>query len=510
MAELNAVLADGYDRETFELALTKHEALRDVGARLGRLLPHPEHLLCDLYCALFKLNVVLRPAKALSPSVLINRQVLQIVVKNRHLHSLRQRTELDPGMAATGTVLIAERVLNGLKREFQHEPEKLLHALESANDEEALIQRRAEADALERLSQTPGEPNPLDAHELRGELGEEIDELEAKLARDRRRQQAAAKTAAGMGKALNSELEQLPSKLNDAEQHARSLGVGSGSSTDAERRLELGEQIMRSRKLRLLARLVGAFREVAFEARQRRVVRAPQELHAISMGAELERLLPSELLALRPSVAPSAGKGLRLDFLRRYSERKLLQYQLEASAERGPMVVCVDGSGSMRGSKEIWSKAVALTLMEIARREHRACLAIIFSAGDPLFELEFLAKARAGARRHIRDEAVMQFAEHFPGGGTDFEPPLQRAVDAVTAGHYRRGDIVFITDGHAAISEELIRHIAITRKRHQFKIRALLVDVGEHERCAVERFADDIRYITDLTADSVSDMFAAV
>ena len=50
------------------------------------------------------------------------------------------------------------------------------------------------------------------------------------------------------------------------------------------------------------------------------------------------------------------------------------------------MVICVDGSGSMSGSKELWAKAVALTLMDIARREKRACLALVFSAGDPLAE----------------------------------------------------------------------------------------------------------------------------
>lgn len=507
MAELNAVLADGYDREAFARALGRREALRAAAGRLASLLPHPEPLLCDLFCALFKLNVVLRPAKALSPSVLINRSVLEAVSQSEHLPALRRSTELDAARAATATALLAEQVLRALRREFRQRPEELLHALESARDEELLEQRRSERDTLERSEAFDAAQKKA----LAAELDEEIAALEAKGARDRRRQRAASRSAAGIGEAIDAEMETLSERLGAAEGHARGLGLGSGTGgVDAERRLELGDRIMRSQKLRLLARLVGALREAAFEARRRRVARSPQELHAVTLGAELERLLPAELLGLRRRDRGEIGRGLHVDFLRRFSERQLLEYRLDAAAERGPMVVCVDGSGSMQGSKELWGKAVALTLMEIARREHRACLAIVFSSGEPLFEVELLDKAKGGARRSVRDEEVLRFAEHFPGGGTDFEPPLERALAAVTAGSYRRGDVVFITDGHAPVSDGLLQRIARERKRHRFRIRAILVDVGDHERRTVERFAHDVRAVTDLAADTLADLFASV
>jgi hypothetical protein len=74
-------------------------------------------------------------------------------------------------------------------------------------------------------------------------------------------------------------------------------------------------------------------------------------------------LLPHELLALRHPV-------LRRDFARRFLDAELLQYTLRAVEEkgRGPMIVCIDGSSSMAGDKEIWSKAVSLTLLDIAQR----------------------------------------------------------------------------------------------------------------------------------------------
>ena len=178
------------------------------------------------------------------------------------------------------------------------------------------------------------------------------------------------------------------------------------------------------------------------------------------------------------------------------------------------MVICLDGSGSMQGAKELWGKAVSLTLMEIARRERRRCLAIIFSSGRQLFEVELLGKAgqttQIGSRAMVRDDDVLRFAEHFPGGGTEFEPPLERALEAVTEGDYRRGDIVFITDGQAQVGEMLLQRIDVLRRRHRFRIRAILVDVSDHERSTVARFADEIHEVTDLAKTQLDDLYAGV
>ena len=75
MAELSTILADGYDREAFERALGRSDALGELTSRLGRLLPHAEPLVGDIFCALFKLNAVLHPEKAVAASVLINRSL---------------------------------------------------------------------------------------------------------------------------------------------------------------------------------------------------------------------------------------------------------------------------------------------------------------------------------------------------------------------------------------------------------------------------------------------------
>ena len=503
MAELNVVVFDGYDREVFERALARHEGLRAISTRLARVLPHPENLLLDVFCCLFKLTTVLRVAKELSASALINHGLVKNVLASPNLESLRRSTELDEPKAAMATLMLAERILEGLKMTFKDQPRELLNTLETARDEETLNQKRRESEHLKEIDVF----DEASKDALDEELDDDIEDLEARLLRHRKRQTKTAKTFAEIAESVTSEIDVLPDKLTEIDQLARDFTPGAGAGVSAEQRLELGQRIMQSRNLKRLARLLGAFREVAAEARRKKVVQAPQETHSVSLGAELEHLLPAEMLGLRNHTGSALGTALRLDFLRKFTEKQLLQYRLQAPASRGPIVVCLDGSGSMQGSKELWGKAVALTLMDIARRERRRCLAIIFSCGEALFEIDLLQRRRVGERASVDTDELLRFAEHFPAGGTDFEPPLERAIEAVTAGDHRRGDVVFITDGFAPVSDTLVARIDRERRRHRFKIRAILVDAGEHEKQSVARFADEVRLVSDLAADSLVDIF---
>ncbi|NJK87924.1 MAG: hypothetical protein HC923_00015 [Myxococcales bacterium] len=256
----------------------------------------------------------------------------------------------------------------------------------------------------------------------------------------------------------------------------------------------------------MLARLLGAMKEVAFESRKRRLARAPQATHAVTSGKDLSRLLPVELLGLSPT-----KPALHLEFLRRYTEAGLLQYDLRAPADRGPLVVNVDGSASMRGSKEIWAKAVALTLVELARRQRRRCLGIVFSSGPEVFEVQLTKHGRARSASHrmpLDAEELVRFAEHFPAGGTSFVEPLERSLHHVTDGAYRGGDIVFITDGEANVPAELVDRVNEERRKRRFMIRSIVIDVGRHQTRELERFSDEVRRVTNLTEDSLSDLFA--
>lgn len=53
--------------------------------------------------------------------------------------------------------------------------------------------------------------------------------------------------------------------------------------------------------------------------------------------------------------------------------------EIRPTADRGPILLCVDTSGSMRGPREVVAKALALECMRAAREQERGCYVFAFS-----------------------------------------------------------------------------------------------------------------------------------
>ena len=53
--------------------------------------------------------------------------------------------------------------------------------------------------------------------------------------------------------------------------------------------------------------------------------------------------------------------------------------EIRPTADRGPILLCVDTSGSMRGPREIVAKALALECMRAAKAQERGCYVFAFS-----------------------------------------------------------------------------------------------------------------------------------
>ena len=94
---------------------------------------------------------------------------------------------------------------------------------------------------------------------------------------------------------------------------------------------------------------------IALNKRRNRTVHPPTEIVNVTTGNDLARILPSELMLL-------ADPRTKADFLLRFAENRLLQYDLRGFERegQGPIVVCIDESGSTSGIVEMWEKAIAL------------------------------------------------------------------------------------------------------------------------------------------------------
>jgi uncharacterized protein with von Willebrand factor type A (vWA) domain len=300
---------------------------------------------------------------------------------------------------------------------------------------------------------------------------------------------------------MQAEAIKVAQELEDATEEAETWGdtIGTGARTPPGQKLELGRRLAGNEKLKKLARMVGRMKFHALALRKKVFERSSEELLEIEQGDALHRLLPHELLSLHHPI-------LRKDFYRRFLDQELIQYSLRGIEEKGkgPMIVCLDGSSSMSGDKEIWSKAVSLTLLEIARKQRRLFRSICFSSADtPLQVLDMNPRDRY----EVETKTIMDLAEYFPGGGTDFQKPLDAALECLKQSRFKKGDIIFITDGECQVEADWAEQFRREKDKLGFSLFSILIDMGPASLGTLTEFSDRISTIKQLTGDEAKDIF---
>jgi uncharacterized protein with von Willebrand factor type A (vWA) domain len=511
--------SDSYDRRTWNEIVADAPSIADLAQSGERLVPHFGALMQDLFFALFKMNPVLRKSGDVRHAAALNRSIVEQIVPSAPFQALRSRTVLEEDKAAIAAIVMSEHALELIKSEKLINRGEMLDLWDIARQEQDL---EARAEAVKTVNEIQ------EAKDNEGENesapGDEEKKRATKTSKELTQMADAAERAAKVSEArLNQKSRQFEAQLKGADQSALkrmqlktaelageidqaaqdsgdfSREFGQGGRVAAGARLELGRRLARNKKLGALARMVGRFKQDARALKRKTLERGVAEAYDIELGAELGRLIPAELLAMHHPV-------LKRDFHRRVLEGAVLQYRLRDDEHkgRGPMVVCIDVSSSMQGDKEMWSKAVALTLMDIARRQRRLFRAVMFSSGDVSLKVLDLNRER----RYQPDlSKVVEMAEYFPGGGTDFEAPIDAAVELLGEKKLKRGDIVIITDGESQVSPDWLARLRERKHDLDFSIFAVLVDVGSAEMSSLAQFADRITSVKRISDEHARDIF---
>ena len=242
----------------------------------------------------------------------------------------------------------------------------------------------------------------------------------------------------------------------------------------------------------------------------------------ITLGNDLSRVLPLELVKL-------SDPSQRVLALKRYRDRQMMQYKMQGTERlaQGDIVCCEDGSGSMHGIREIFAKALCITLAKIAREQRRQFTGIHFGSRDEITTFTFENSGSAWAKestvtretegRYAKSypniemdyiEGIVNFAELFYGGGTDFETPLAKALSILQEQHDKygatRGDIVFVTDGYCDVSEEFLANFIAERDRLDFRVWGMVIGAPIQEPLTTLCNGDTFT-LTDLTDGSEID-----
>jgi len=313
---------------------------------------------------------------------------------------------------------------------------------------------------------------------------------------------AAAAMAAGidgtaMRQALRDAIGEAQAAVDEVEGMVEVFSWGNGAgaagrSQSFDQTKEMADKVRASRKLQQIAEKAGRLRRIAAETQRRKSDYAREIVADVGVGADLPRVLPTELLSL-----VADDEDVEAAFIGKLIERKLGQYTLSGKEEkgRGPIIICEDESGSMSGAPDTWAKAVSMALLDIALRQRRAWAFIHFNTGVP--RIDIVRKDGTGATIVPSPESTWPTIEAgmlgvlttFYSGGTSFEAPLDAAVDMIRRdGGLKKADIVFVSDGVCNVGPQWLEAFLRTKEELQFKVLTVLIGSNR----SVDQFSDQV------------------
>lgn len=464
------VYKDNIDRKTWAALLEKCRALQEKAK--GDV--HSD-LLADTHTSLFKPSPVVKPLTEIAPSRIPVHTVIDEMLRTSDWRSLHAVTQNDPLGAGMGTLSLADH---------------LFEALQEFGDTEDLAQMEKQVQQLKDLAETLEEMN-LPAIEQR----KQEKELEQKISA--RENQLREKVEACKDAIRMIARRACQKATEEAEQAVESVAAwgtepGKPASMDLFKSLDLARRLMTDPKLQRIARLAGRMRSIALAKRETKAKRIPSEIVDVEYGNDLGRVLPSELMLLH--------SALKLDFLRRFTEVSLMQHKMQDKEKqgKGPVIVCLDESGSMAGAKEIWSKAFFLGFQALAAKDRRDISYLPF--GTQVNRCEIFPQGK------VDSLLLCDLLAHFAGhGGTNFDAPLEKSL-SIFDQSLPNADIVFITDGFAPVSDQIREKIQSVR---QAGLHLYVVLIGGSGK-AFESIADLIVDITISDDVSATDIYGLV
>ena len=298
------------------------------------------------------------------------------------------------------------------------------------------------------------------------------------------------KTIAAHRAALLERVRDLLSWLQDLHVAMAALGLETGlfldfsngqlSQQDAEEFKRWATYLAQDDGVRALCDLLGKIKQMEESDRIEKAmtthnieipqpdITSKEEIVGIRFGRDLENALPSELALL-------ADPETEILFDLKYLEARLMCFDMqgiqttkgEAEVEGvvtvseadklGPMILCVDTSGSMSGMPETIAKALTLFMASKAREQKRPCYLINFSTNIVTHDLSSEAFGL---------KALIGFLQTSFHGGTDVAPALEHALEVMSQDKYEKADVLIISDFiMAGLPNSLSQKVASQRAR---------------------------------------------
>jgi len=301
-------------------------------------------------------------------------------------------------------------------------------------------------------------------------------------------------------KATPSEVKKVAKKaLDDAKEASDDItamteamgpgGVGGDPCSESRRigtqkALDMLTQAKHSRNIRAIINKAGRYRRFAMSAQSRKVIIGNDDVTGIKLGDDLSKLIGSERMKLGCGI-PEIEDATML----RLSQRRCIIRENKATEPeaKGPVVICVDESGSMAGDNVQEAKSIALAMYWIAKQQRRWCCLYGFSGGTR----GNYVVLPPGAERY-RD--VMDWLEHFFGAGTFCDVPIDVLPWQWGDMECPQGktDVIFLTDALVNTSKEIKQRWNEWRASVKAKVQTVIIGGADGVGGDLDQVSDSI------------------
>jgi len=181
---------------------------------------------------------------------------------------------------------------------------------------------------------------------------------------------------------------------------------------------------------------------------------------------------------------------MKKGFYKRFRDSELLMYNVYSRISKGPLIICIDTSHSMEGDSELLAKALALAFRDISVKQERTFKAVLFGArNQPVKVIPF---------EKICEDNLIEMAEFYYGGGTDFEMPLRTALTILNNEPGVKGDIIFLSDGQCELSPSFKAQFISEKRRLDIKVISIIMNLGKNTDITLQApLSDSVYYASD-------------
>lgn len=508
----SVINTDRFDSRRFGQIVEMSDRLQEIEQKGREVFPTFRPFMTDMWASLYKMKPSLLEKEEFDQKYQINHDLMSKIMNEEGYVSARSVTRLDDLSSALGTVRFSEKVYEWIEEqkqaneELQKAFEALMKAQQSLN--RAKQKQQDAQDKVENAKETGDKEEESKAKKMQNKANKDLQKAQESI--DQATQQMQGEFSISLSKNGNS----LGQALKDATQETRKAkedlinllaggGNGVGAGEGEVQKLPLRDQIYlaellsKNQKMREIAEWAGRFKAIARKKQKNKHVETTDR-SGVTLGIDVERLLPSELAAYKNPIT-------KVDFLRRYAEQQTMMYSPEGkeSLGKGPIILCLDQSGSMKELDE-QSKGFALALMMIAKKQRRDFAIIPFSSATKQQELYY-------EKGKIKPSDLVELASLFLGGGTAFLPPLKKAVNIIEKRkRFSKADIIFVTDGDPQDSYGIEDYCSVAgeftkkKKEKSFNVNTVLIGNQVKEQY-VKGFSDKIVRASDFNCDNVAE-----